>query len=372
MSSFSKSKLFIIKPIPIKQHRPIPTQSSSLIIQQTPSFLLPSLKAVPPQFQYLFSNPFPNYTFKSFIGEGGFGACFLVHSHVYREDFVAKILENVNHSKAMNHPEISHIASIDNQYVVRAYDYFEDDKFLFLILEYCPLGQIKNVLKNSSNDILLRSFYQMLLGLDAIHKKHIAHRDIKPANILADQYGRPKIIDFGISISNVNKTSLNSGTKPYQPPEHFDSLEHDPYKADIWSLGVTFYYLAFGFLPWASSDSDNMKVMIMHAAFKIPSDTYPPIAQLIKAMIVVDPTSRPSCERLLSCDFFSEFKDKPDLPLCYAQPAKLVDQVNNPKANARLTKRNSTKNIKPYKTRKGMPLSHNYGPNLLLNTPIKI
>jgi serine/threonine protein kinase len=270
-------------------------------------------KEIPEKFHYLFSNPFPNYTFKSFIGEGSFGSCFLVHSHVYNEDFVAKVLVRNKDEKASNHPEICHITSIDNHYVVRAYDYFEDDKFLFLILEYCSFGPVINVLQNSSNEVLLRVFYQILQGVDAIHKKNIAHRDIKPSNILCDQYGRPKIIDFGISISNVNKTTLNSGTKPYQPPEHYLKVAHNPFKADIWSLGVTFYFLAFKYLPWPKSDIEKMTVLIEYGAFEIPVNTYPAISTLIKAMIVADPSERSSCEKLLKYNFFESFKDTHDL-----------------------------------------------------------
>jgi serine/threonine protein kinase len=98
----------------------------------------------------------------------------------------------------MDHPEISHIASIDNQYVVSAYDYFEDNKILFLIHKYWPLDHIKNVLKISLNEVLLESFYQILQSIDTIYKKHIIHEDFKPENVLADQYWIPKIIYFVI------------------------------------------------------------------------------------------------------------------------------------------------------------------------------
>jgi hypothetical protein len=139
MNSLSKSKLLITKPFIINKQQSIPFQNSLLSIPQKSSFLVPSLKQVPFQFEYIFSNPFPNYTFKSFIDEDSFNAFFIVYSYIYREDFVIKVLEYINHSKVMDHPEVSYIASIDNQYIVSAYDYFEDDKFLFLILEYCSL-----------------------------------------------------------------------------------------------------------------------------------------------------------------------------------------------------------------------------------------
>jgi serine/threonine protein kinase len=58
---------------------------------------------------------------------------------------------------------------------------------------------IKNVLKISSNEVLLHSFYQILQSVDVIYIKNITHRDIKPDNGITDQYGRQKIIDFVIS-----------------------------------------------------------------------------------------------------------------------------------------------------------------------------
>jgi hypothetical protein len=72
-----------------------------------------------------------------------------------------------------------------------------------------------------------------------------------------------------------------------------------------------------------------MKILIRYAVFEIPKNTFPPIEILIRAMIVVEPSRRPSCEKLLSYDFFKSFKDKPDLPFCFThRPRKPLLKSN--------------------------------------------
>jgi serine/threonine protein kinase len=75
------------------------------------------------------------------------------------------------------------------------------------------------------------------------HLQKISHRDIKPANILINHDGRCILSDFGLSGNVMGRDKVNEfcGSLPYKPPEIIKRILYSPLKADIWSLGVTFY-----------------------------------------------------------------------------------------------------------------------------------
>lgn len=162
------------------------------------------------------------------------------------------------------------LKSIINPYIILIYDYFEDEFYNYMILEYCSKGSLSSIIKSGDLKSQNEKIYYMKKTAEAIHFYHskgIAHRDIKPNNVLLDDYGLPKLIDFGIcemlyfnpdSISSVDSNDgyykagkkgkvklINKyfGTCSYLTPEIILNEPYDPFAADIWSLGVTFLIL---------------------------------------------------------------------------------------------------------------------------------
>ncbi len=102
-------------------------------------------------------------------------------------------------------------------------------------------------------------------ALDYAHSRGVLHRDIKPANILVNQYGRPLLADFNISLKNVRPADesddLFGGTLGYMAPEHIDAFDPDNEKArdavdgrsDIYSLGIVLFEMLIGRRPFESS-----------------------------------------------------------------------------------------------------------------------
>jgi serine/threonine protein kinase len=182
----------------------------------------------------LFDN---KYTFIKDLGSGGFGKVFLAKEKVSNRFVAIKQLLNKNKSEQEDiiH-EIETISKFDNPNIVTYYHHFWEDEVLYLVMEYCSGGSLRD--KLSSNSITTSQTIEWIQTLASclriIHKKGIIHHDIKPDNIVFSQNGTIKIADFGVANKNI-------GTRAYMSPEAFiwdvDST-NDP-RIDIYALGVT-------------------------------------------------------------------------------------------------------------------------------------
>ena len=190
-----------------------------------------------------------------------------------------------------------------------------EDKYLFMILEFCP-GSISRLAKSKPNKIipmpeLLKYAQQIISALKYCHSKRIAHLDIKPSNILMDNFDRPKIGDFGLSIivRGSGKREGFAGSLYFVCPEIINKQVYDPFKADAWSLGITLYQLAYGRSPWKKQCSmDELKQQVMNGIKHRRHVVDEPLKSIIDGLCQVDPQKRTS------------ILDLPDLPQQSALP----------------------------------------------------
>lgn len=289
------------------------------------SELLPSISPL------ISSLPFRknNYQFLSVIGSGGSSVVFKVQSFNYRSTFfAAKVTPKTNESRLL---DLNALKSLSHSYIISVYDFFEDEQNYYIILEYCQNGSLSSLIKvgqiNTKDDML---FFMKKLSsaIFFCHSKGIAHRDIKPSNVLLDTYGRPKLIDFGICEMLYTNNNVDSnlreddggyylakksgqiklirkfyGSPPYLAPEIVLKEPYDPFSADVWSLGVTFYEIATGSLPW-NPHSGKMEDAICQSSLLFPNSTPSIIQKLIKTMMQVDPKKRPTMRSIANCSLF--------------------------------------------------------------------
>lgn len=182
----------------------------------------------------LFDN---KYIFTKELGKGGYGRVFLAQEKVSNRFVAIKQLLNNNKSeqKDIIH-EIETIAKFENPNIVTYYHHFWEEETLFLVMEYCSGGSIRDKLRSGQYTVseALDWIQTITSCLRSIHKKGIIHHDIKPDNIVFTQNGTIKIADFGIANKDI-------GTRAYMSPESFnweiDSTK-DP-RIDIYAVGVT-------------------------------------------------------------------------------------------------------------------------------------
>ena len=226
------------------------------------------------------------YYIEGKIGDGQFGMIKLCTSIKTKENFAVKIIDKEN--KKINIQWEKDISKLliknHNTNVIKCYDIFETRKFLFIIYEYLPFGNLNDFL--FSTTILLTSkeikaiLTDVLNGLAFLNKFYIIHRDIKPENILINKNSNFVITDFGFGkvVPYGEKTDEGFGTPCYASPEIISRKSYDK-ATDLWSIGVLAYYLIYGQLPFDDEDSNLsiIKMKILNIDYQLlPPETEEP------------------------------------------------------------------------------------------------
>ena len=247
------------------------------------------------------------YEILNLIGEGGFSQVYRVLSNKFFTEFAAKFVfldsEEINIAKSAFEAEISMLTTLDHPNIIRLYDHFLYKEFYVLILEYCPGGTLVDIVEiygPLEGDKLFSFTRQIVSAITYIHSRKIAHHDIKPQNILFDSYGRPKIVDFGISLF-MSRKDISFDFRyslPYAPPELLKEHLFSPYKADYWSLGITLYYASGGQLPFHFKNEETLRHSILNGSFIFSSKIDSNYLLFIKKLLNMDPLLRPSIEEI--------------------------------------------------------------------------
>jgi len=135
--------------------------------------------------------------------------------------------------------------------IVKFYDYCIVDDMGVIFLEKFDMTLEDFTAEEKPNpELAVDLFLGIVSGLESLHGIGIAHSDIKPENIgINVTTMTPLIFDFGLS-TQLRNISASSGSPLYMSPERLSNLPHDPFSADIWSAGITFYELLTGTTPF--------------------------------------------------------------------------------------------------------------------------
>ena len=250
------------------------------------------------------------YEYIKLLGKGGFSNVLLCHSKKYNQEFAIK---RTIKNKLTKH-EYNNLILLNHTNIIRLYDAFNDETSQYLVMDYCPYGTIRQKGKVSYEKFVHYS-KQILEALAYCHYHQIAHRDIKPENIFLDQYDHIKLGDFGMAKHFDHKewSSDKCGTFKYFAPEMFQYEEVDPFKADIWALGITFFFMATGNTPFHGSSREEIEFMIINGEIDFTNFHIDKrIQYLIKKMTMKSPHHRPTVKNLLELEMIkkSSLNDK--------------------------------------------------------------
>ena len=196
------------------------------------------------------------------VGMGSFGQVFRIY-HVDKIHCLAMKSINKDQGKYQdlcNARETYILFKLNHENIVKFIGYSEKETKLFLFFEYCEGGSLRYYLnppRKIPEPEALFIIEQIVKGMVECLKKHkIVHRDLKPENILFDPNKKLiKICDFGLARileedgKSRKKLTNEIGTLPYIAPEVIGDKDYDS-KCDVWSIGIIFYELLFGKLPW--------------------------------------------------------------------------------------------------------------------------
>ncbi|RYP32790.1 hypothetical protein DL767_005038 [Monosporascus sp. MG133] len=243
------------------------------------------------------------------VGQGGYGQVYLAQKKDTKEVCALKIM---NKKLLFKLDEVRHVlterdilTTANSEWLVRLLYSFQDDKSIYLAMEYVPGGDFRTLLNNTgvlSNRHARFYIAEMFCSVDALHKLGYIHRDLKPENFLVDSTGHIKLTDFGLAAGNIASSKINSmrirlekasetdvpfgkamdkrtiaerregyqsmrqndvnyaksivGSPDYMAPEVLRGEEYD-YTVDYWSLGCMLFEALTGFPPFAGSNADE-------------------------------------------------------------------------------------------------------------------
>jgi serine/threonine-protein kinase len=223
------------------------------------------------------------YEIRGILGKGAMGTVYDGYDAIIDRRVAIKTMNLPDSTDAEAQDELARFrreaqaaGRLTHPNIVAVFDYGEDGKIAFIVMEYAPGIELKKLLDKGDRlppAEAVRIMEGVLAGLQYSHERGVVHRDIKPGNIIISPDGTVKIADFGIArieSSSMTQAGTIMGTPAYMSPEQFMGQTVDA-RTDIYSSGVMFYQLLTGERPF-----EGGMTAIMHKALNTeapkPSD----------------------------------------------------------------------------------------------------
>jgi len=259
------------------------------------------------------------YHIQSKIGKGSYGKIYKV-----TRDGLTLALKRVDMTNLMAQEqtdtlnEVSLMAQLDNEHIVRFYDAFMENNSMYIAMELLSGGDLGNIIHKAQKantlideEVVWPLLVESCCGLKYLHDRRMLHRDLKPQNIMLDSQGHVKLVDFGFTkLLAANQLAMSVvGTPLYMSPELLRKQGYDD-RTDVWSLGCIFYELLTLSPPFGGRSWEDLSYNILNKVPPSPStEKYSSdLITVINRMMIKDARQRPSLREIMKMpEFASHF-----------------------------------------------------------------
>ena len=211
---------------------------------------------------------FDKYEVKQKIGKGKFG---LVKSGINKETnkpVAIKIMAKKNMDKSdmeLAKVEIDILKIAQHPNIIKLYDVFENENYIYIIMEYCSGGDLLSYFEHYEYELpetkVCEIIHKLSMAIYYLHSYGIVHRDLKPENILMTDLTSNadiRLLDFGLSkiVGNDEKCTEPYGTLSFVAPEVLQGKPYDK-SVDLWSIGIITFLLLCGYMPFDDKHSER-------------------------------------------------------------------------------------------------------------------
>ncbi len=268
-----------------------------------------------------------SYKILEVIGRGGMGVVYKARDTALDKLVALKMMdprlaEDASFLKRFR-SEARALAKLEHPNIVNVYALRETEYGIFIVMEYVDGITLSEMLSQSGSfhwRKALPIFHQLLAGLGHAHQAGVLHRDIKPRNILITHENHVKIMDFGLAkilqASDVTVTHTRAGTLFYMAPEQVRGLSKVDQRSDLYSMGMTFYELLTGTVPFSKDDSE-LRILEIIVKQKLPppnqfqQDLPKDLSSIIMKALEKDPEKRyQSAEKMTEALSYFESNQK--------------------------------------------------------------
>jgi hypothetical protein len=295
-----------------------------------------------------------NYRIIENLGVGGMGVVYKA-IHIKLDKFFALkmiapgLIMNENFIERFQ-TEAKALAKFEDPNIVQIYDLRSLDDQWFIVMEFVDGTNLQEKIKKEGAirwQDTLPIIKQILTAIGHAHSSGIVHRDIKPSNVMLSKEGTVKVTDFGLAKDESSFTSTmtiaSGGTLYYMSPEHIKGFTFTDKRSDIYSIGMTFYEMLTGRVPFKEITSDfELRETIVRKKYPPPSSFNKKIPKALEAIVMKsvakDTNQRyQSVEDMLKAIEKFEGKTKESHPDSGAMKKRKKDENSYEKVTAQLT-----------------------------------
>ena len=234
------------------------------------------------------------------LGAGSFGKVFKVRMKMNGEIYAMKVINKnfliKNHQLRYAITECNVLKQANSPFILTLYYSFQTEKNLYMIIDYCPGGDLNlHILKDTFEEDDAKFYIaELILGIEHLHSLNIIYRDLKPENILISSDNHIKLADFGLAKERVNDITLTKsfcGSPVYLSPEMLVRKGAGK-SADIYGIGTVLYEMICGTPPFFSNNIKTLYKNITQSKLVFPDYFSGELKNLLKQLLCRDPLKR--------------------------------------------------------------------------------